>query len=131
MLRFNESHFYSSPQFGVYGQEHTLRFAGFQVKEISILLGLPKVKCRKKSVCAWEVFGFPDLVGPDHFLNNVYLHVLQRAHICSEHVEALEKKKKQQLGNCLSNPTNAKMLTYRDSLGSLGKGSSPETELKP
>lgn len=124
MLRFNESHFYSSPQFGVYGQEHTLRFAGFQVKEISILLGLPKVKCRKKSVCAWEVFGFPDLVGLDHFLNSVYLHVLQRT-------RGGFREKKQQLGNCLSNPTNAKMLTYRDSLGSLGKGSSPETELKP
>lgn len=31
VLRFNESHFCSSLQFGIHGQEHTLRFAGFQV----------------------------------------------------------------------------------------------------
>lgn len=93
VLWFNESHFCSSLQLGVHGQEHTQRFAGFQVKEISILLGLPKAKCRKESVCAWGVFGFPDLVGPDHFLNNIYFHILQRCLIWSEHLGVLGKKK--------------------------------------
>lgn len=58
VLRLNESHFCSSLQFGVHAQEHTQRFAGFQVKEISILLGLPKAKCRKESVCGLGGFWF-------------------------------------------------------------------------
>ena len=80
MLSFNESRLRSSPPFGDYGQEqqHTLRFISFQRKKISILLGLPKVKDRKESVWAWEFFCFPELVGPNHFLNNnVYLDIMQ------------------------------------------------------
>lgn len=46
--------------------------------EIPSLVGLPKFRDRKDSVWAWEFFGFPELVGPDYFLNNnVYLDIMQ------------------------------------------------------
>lgn len=85
-MSFNESHLHSSLLFGEYGQEqqHTLRFISFQKRGISVLLVLLKVRARKESVWAWELFGFSELVGPDPFLNgNVYLDVMQSEQLIS------------------------------------------------
>lgn len=54
------------------------------MREIAILLGLPKFKDRKESIWAWEFFGFPGLVGLDHLLNNnAYLDIIQREQLTS------------------------------------------------